>query len=132
MVPMWSFMDLCGPSCRMRTFNPRSTFWTFMQVQNVDLYKGTKIWTYAQGPNCGPMQGPKCGPIEGPWVRMSQIWPNFGPYSGTTLKWSLQKVQKWTHNQGPNFGPYSGTSCWTLDLGSKSWSLSGTIECVVP
>ena len=52
MVPMWSFMELCGPSCRMRTFNTRSTFWTFMQVQNVDLYIGTKIGTYAQGPNC--------------------------------------------------------------------------------
>ena len=38
-APMWSFMDLCGPSCRIRNFNPRSGFWTFMKVQNVNLLR---------------------------------------------------------------------------------------------
>ena len=42
MVPMWSFMDQCGPSGRMSTFNSRSTFWTFMKVQNVDLKQSLK------------------------------------------------------------------------------------------
>ena len=161
---MWSFMDPCGPSSRMRTFNPRSRFWTFMKVQNVDLglrdqnldlhegpkygpiyrdqnldlyigsklwsYLGTKMWTYwgSMGNTLTdemvPIEGPKYGPI----IRDQLLVPILGPH------WNgpYRRSKKWTHNQGPNFGPYSGTTFWTLDLGSKSWSLRGTIECVVP
>ena len=42
------------------------------------------------------------------------LGPTFGPYSGTTLKWSLlyRRSKKWTHNQGfilvPILGPHSG------------------------
>ena len=61
------------------------------------------------------------------------------PWSLCGPSWTCVYPAEWEPSiLRPDFGPslrtkcYSGTKFWTQDLGFKSWSLRGTIECLVP